>query len=66
MDDEGLPLVPPLPLSQPAVQAPIDNPDANPASEATRADGGRNAGIRHNPQTARSAAAIPSPGPRAL
>ena len=36
MDDEGLPLSPLLPLSQPAVQAPIDNPDANPASETTQ------------------------------
>ena len=35
-----LPLVPLLPLSQPAVQAPIDNPDANPASETTQADEG--------------------------
>ena len=28
MDDDGLPLSSPLPLSQPAVQAPNENPDA--------------------------------------
>ena len=39
MDDEGLPLSSPLPLSQPAVQAPIENPDATIPSETTRVDG---------------------------
>ena len=38
MDDEGLPLVPLLPLSQPAVQALNDNPDAPPSSESTGGD----------------------------
>ena len=38
MDDEGLPLVPPLPLSQPAVQALHDIPDAPPSSESTGGD----------------------------
>ena len=38
MDDEGLPLVPLLPLSQPAVQAPHDIPDAPPSSESTGGD----------------------------
>ena len=38
MDDEGLPLSSPLPLSQPAVQAPHDNPDAAPSSESTGGD----------------------------
>ena len=37
-DDEGLPLSSPLPLSQPAVQAPHDNPDAPPSSESTGGD----------------------------
>ena len=40
MDDEGPPLSSPLPLSQPAVQAPIDNPDAPPSPESTGADEG--------------------------
>ena len=38
MDDEGLPLVPPLPLSQPAVQALNDIPDAPPSSKSTGGD----------------------------
>ena len=38
MDDDGLPLVPPLPLSQPAVQALNDIPDAPPSSESTGGD----------------------------
>ena len=38
MDDEGLPLSSPLPLSQPAVQAPIENPDAIIPSETTGVD----------------------------
>ena len=40
MDDEGPPLSSPLPLSQPAVQTPIDNPDAPPSPESTGADEG--------------------------
>ena len=43
MDDEGLPLSSPLPLSQPAVQAHIDNPDALPSSESTGGDDGSQA-----------------------
>ena len=38
MDGDGLPLSSPLPLSQPAVQAPIDIPDAPPSSESTGGD----------------------------
>ena len=38
MDGDGLPLVPLLPLSQPAVQALNDNPDAPPSSESTGGD----------------------------
>ena len=38
MDDDGLPLSSPLLLSQPAVQAPHDNPDAPPSSESTGGD----------------------------
>ena len=38
MNDEGLPLVPPLPLSQPAVQALNDIPDAPPSSKSTGGD----------------------------
>ena len=38
MDDDGLPLSSPLPLSQPAVQAPIENPDATIPSETTGAN----------------------------
>ena len=38
MDDEDLPLSSPLPLSQPAVQALIDNQDALPSSESTGGD----------------------------
>ena len=48
MDDEGPPLSSPLPLSQPAVQAPIDNPDAPPSPESTGADEGTPAS--DNPQ----------------
>ena len=38
MNDEGLPLVPPLPLFQPAVQALNDIPDAPPSSKSTGGD----------------------------
>ena len=38
MDDDGLPLPSPLLLSQPAVQASHDNPDAPPSSESTGGD----------------------------
>ena len=38
MDDDGLPLSSPLLLSQPAVQASHDNPDAPPSSESTGGD----------------------------
>ena len=38
MDDDGLPLPSLLPLSRPAVQAPIDIPDAPPSSESTGGD----------------------------
>ena len=38
MDGDGLPLSSLLPLSQPAVQAPIDIPDAPPSSESTGGD----------------------------
>ena len=43
MDDEGLPLSSLLPLSQPAVQAPHDIPDAPPSSESTGGDVGTQA-----------------------
>ena len=39
MDNGGLPLSSPLPLSQPAVQAPNENPDAIIPSETTGVDG---------------------------
>ena len=38
MDNGGLPLSSPLPLCQPAVQAPIENPDATTPSETAGAD----------------------------
>ena len=38
MDDDGLPLSSPLPLSRPAVQALNDIPDAPPSSESTGGD----------------------------
>ena len=59
MDDEGLPLVPPLPLSQPAVQAPHDIPDAPPSSKSTGGAGEMEESdmvISENPATASTTA----------
>ena len=39
MDDEGLPLSSPIPLSRPAAQALNDNPDAPLSPESTGGDG---------------------------
>ena len=61
-DDEGLPLSSPLPLSPPAVQAPIDNPDAPLSSESIE-ENVRTPASHNSPQLAYSAPPAPAAPP---